>query len=133
MDKSRLFTVKWFDNGLFLSQPILCAVLSDDNSIAEVLITRSHPKFFVLSSYLADCVPVTVHVKLRRRYMISRSTCTFDCDFLDVEISTDSISRIVIHYEPTTQSAAAKRGRDIDPIADFELEYRAWRFSSDSE
>lgn len=132
MDQSRSFVVRWFDDGLFMPQPIVCAALFND-SIAEILIDRSHPKFFVLSSYLADRWPIVIHVKLRRRYLLSRSACTFDCIFLDVEVSTSSTSRVVIHYDPATQSASAKRGRDLDSISEFELEYRAWRFSTDPE
>nr|ABG24270.1 p17 protein [Avian orthoreovirus] len=131
MDQSRSFAVRWFDDGLFTPQPIVCAALFND-SIAEILINRSHPKFFVLSNYLADRWSIVVHVKLRRRYLLSRSICTFDCSFLDVEVSTTSTSRVVVHYDPITQSASAKRGRDIDPISEFELEYRAWRFSDDT-
>lgn len=97
----------------------------------EVIVPRSHPKFFLVKEAIDHLCAYRLITKLQKRSLLIDDINVYTLILLDIEL-TSLTRQLTIRHDPVSQSIAAKRGREFDNLAELELEYRSWRSDSDS-
>ncbi|AIS22923.1 P17 protein [Avian orthoreovirus] len=111
---------------------------ADPSQYFNIELPHTHPLYSKLPTLLSQ--PCRVHVRLIRRfalYSTLSSICEYDCAVLFSPHAivplpaSDRRSCLIVHWDGGSQSIAAKRGRQLDTVIDFERDYKSWRFDAD--